>query len=69
MPWYLSEGLACISLQEHATKQDYHKYHEGKPTQRLVNYIENTRVCPPRMYAGPENRGCLAVVTNNKQSL
>ena len=57
MPLYLSEGLACIALQEHATKQDYFVYPEEKPKQTLVNYIENTRVCPPRMYAGAENRG------------
>ena len=41
---------------DYATKQDYLEYYERRTKTRTGNDLENTPVCPPRMYAFLEDR-------------
>ena len=48
---------------DYATKQDYLEYHERRTKTRTGDDLENMRVCPPRMYAVPEDRDRCPVAT------
>ena len=48
---------------DYASKQDYLEYHERRTKTRTGDDLENTRVCPPRMYAVPEDRDRCPVAT------